>query len=52
LELTIYIATNLGIELKYYDLDPENKFEIILDSLESQIDERTKFILVVNPSNP
>ena len=40
------------MELRYYELDPENKFDIKLDTLESLIDERTRFILVVNPSNP
>jgi tyrosine aminotransferase len=43
---------NLGIEMKHYQLDSEKDFDIKLDTLESQIDEKTKFILVINPSNP
>jgi tyrosine aminotransferase len=50
--LCLPICQNLGVELKYYDLDPENDFDIKLDTIENQIDEKTKFILVINPSNP
>lgn len=50
--LCLPIAQNLGVNLKYYELDPENDFHIKLDTLESQIDEKTKFIMVINPSNP
>lgn len=50
--LCLPICQNLGVELRHYELDPDNDFNIKLDTLESQIDEKTKFILVVNPSNP
>ena len=50
--LCLPIAQNLGVELRYYDLDPENDFAIKLDTVESQIDENTKFFMVINPSNP
>mmetsp|Transcript_25244 Transcript_25244/g.29117 ORF Transcript_25244/g.29117 Transcript_25244/m.29117 type:complete len:130 (+) Transcript_25244:403-792(+) len=50
--LCLPISQNLGVDLRYYDLDPDRGFEIDLESLESQIDEKTKFIMVVNPSNP
>lgn len=50
--LCLPISQNLGVELRYYDLDPDNEFNIKLDTVESQIDDKTKFILVVNPSNP
>ncbi|CDW80599.1 tyrosine aminotransferase [Stylonychia lemnae] len=46
------ISQNLNINLKYYDLLPEQGWEIDLNSLKSQIDENTKAILVNNPSNP
>lgn len=42
----------LGITLKYYDLLPSKNFEVDLQSLESQIDEYTAAIVVINPSNP
>ena len=46
------IAENLNIELGFYRLDPEKNWEVDLNDLESKIDERTKAILVNNPSNP
>lgn len=46
------IAQNLGLNLKYYDLIPERDWEVDIDSLLAQADERTKAILVNNPSNP
>lgn len=41
-----------GIEVQYYNLDPERKFFIDLEHLESLINERTKAILVNNVGNP
>jgi tyrosine aminotransferase len=35
-----------------YDLRPERGWEIDLEHLEAQIDERTRAILINNPSNP
>lgn len=33
-------------------MDPENEFSIKLDTVESQIDDKTKFFMIINPSNP
>lgn len=41
-----------NFKIKYYNIDKENDFQIDLKDLESKIDEKTKFIYVVNPSNP
>ncbi|CAF1013796.1 unnamed protein product [Brachionus calyciflorus] len=46
------LAGTLGINVKYYSLLEENNWEIDLEELESQIDDRTKAIIVNNPSNP
>lgn len=50
--LSVTIASNLGINVKYYDLLADKDWEIDLKQLESQIDEKTRFIVVNNPSNP
>eukprot|EP00347_Sterkiella_histriomuscorum_P004567 403359972 len=50
--LCLPIAQNIGIELKFYDLLPEKGWEIDLDQLRSLVDDKTKAILVNNPSNP
>lgn len=46
------LANGMGIETKFYNLLPERGFEIDLNHLESQIDERTVAIVYNNPSNP
>lgn len=46
------LAEGLGIRTKFYDLKPENGWEVDLEQLESQIDENTAAIVVNNPSNP
>ena len=38
--------------MRYYDLVPEEGFEIDFDSVEKLLDERTKIWYIVNPSNP
>ena len=57
-------ADNLGAETRYYDLlvilkylltnhsQADKNFESDIASIERQIDERTKAIYVINPSNP
>jgi len=50
--LYITICGRYGFEAKMYDLRPEKQWEVDLDHLRSQIDERTKAILINNPSNP
>lgn len=48
------IAGNFGVECRYYDTLPNQRWEINLGKLEngSIIDARTKAIVVNNPSNP
>ena len=41
-----------GASIRYYDLLPESNWEVDLNSLNSQIDENTAFVLINNPSNP
>ncbi|KRX05680.1 Pyridoxal phosphate-dependent transferase [Pseudocohnilembus persalinus] len=45
-------AKSLNVEAKPYKLLPEKDWEIDLGFMEQIIDEKTKFIWVVNPSNP
>lgn len=46
------IADNLGAEVRHYHLLAEREWEVDLNQMDSLVDERTKFILVTNPSNP
>lgn len=50
--LALPISQNINIELKQYNLLPEQGWQIDLEHLKSQIDSKTKAILVNNPSNP
>ncbi|XP_028392036.1 tyrosine aminotransferase-like [Dendronephthya gigantea] len=46
------ICGSKGIETRPYQLVPEKGWEVDLEGMSSQIDERTKLIVVINPSNP
>ncbi|KAM4834038.1 tyrosine aminotransferase isoform 1-T3 [Thomomys bottae] len=46
------LAESMGIEVKFYNLLPEQSWEIDLKQLESLIDEKTACLIVNNPSNP
>ncbi|CAH0603045.1 unnamed protein product [Chrysodeixis includens] len=46
------LGEGLGIVIKYYDLLPDKDWQVDLESLENQIDEKTAAIVVNNPSNP
>lgn len=46
------ICGHSKVEYRYYDLLPDNNWEVDLDSLERQIDKHTKAIVINNPSNP
>lgn len=50
--LYVTIAGNIGAEARIYNLLPRSDWEVDLDQCESLINENTKFIVVVNPSNP
>ncbi|KAG5682904.1 hypothetical protein PVAND_012222 [Polypedilum vanderplanki] len=45
-------TNGIGIEIQYYNLDPENDWQIDLVHLESLINEKTKAIVVNSPGNP
>ncbi|KAG3244409.1 Tyrosine aminotransferase [Phytophthora idaei] len=40
------------IECRFYNLKPENNWEVDLEHMQSLVDDNTKAILVNNPSNP
>ncbi|CAH1183283.1 unnamed protein product [Phaedon cochleariae] len=46
------LAEHIGVQTRYYNLIPENNWEVDLGHLESQIDHNTAAILINNPSNP
>ena len=46
------IAEGYGIECRYYGLDPERNWEIKLADIAPLTDNRTRAIVVNNPSNP
>ncbi|XP_043275577.1 tyrosine aminotransferase [Venturia canescens] len=46
------LAEGLGIGVKSYNLLPELGWQIDLEDLQSQIDDRTAAIVINNPSNP
>jgi aspartate/methionine/tyrosine aminotransferase len=46
------ISDNLNFEVKYYNLQEDNKWMADLDHMKSLIDDKTKAILVNSPSNP
>lgn len=46
------LAQHKGIECRYYNLQPDNHWEVDLQHLRSLIDSRTKALLINNPSNP
>lgn len=46
------LAVGLGVEIRFYDLIPEKKWEVDLNQMESLIDENTAALVVNNPSNP
>lgn len=39
-------------EVRHYELDPENNWEPKLDQFESQIDENTAWVVIIDPNNP
>ena len=46
------IVAQLGGESRFYNLDPDAAWQCRLDEMEAQINDRTRAIIVNNPSNP
>jgi hypothetical protein len=46
------LAESKGIECRYYDLVPDQQWQINLDHLSSLVNDKTAAIVVNNPSNP
>ena len=46
------ILTRLGIEARYYRLDPRNNWNPDTAHIASLVDERTRAVVVINPNNP
>lgn len=46
------LGKGLGVGVRAYDLVPARNWEVDLEKMESLLDERTRFIWIVNPSNP
>lgn len=46
------ISAYVGLETRYFDLLPEQGWEVDLDAVESLADENTVAIVVINPGNP
>lgn len=45
-------ATFRRLEIRYYDLLPENGWEVDLDSVEALADQNTVGFVIINPGNP
>ncbi|KAL4434856.1 hypothetical protein ABPG74_021195 [Tetrahymena malaccensis] len=43
---------SVGVEARSYKLNPEKGYQIDLEHLATLVDEKTRFLWVVNPSNP
>ncbi len=48
----VTIMENLKVEVRFYDLLPDQRWECDLEMMRKSIDEKTKAILVNSPSNP
>jgi len=46
------LASRYGFKCKFYNLLPDQQWQIDVDHLKSLVDDRTKCILINNPSNP
>lgn len=50
--LALTIAKSMGLEPRMYHLQAHNKWSASVEEMEKLIDNRTRFILVNDPSNP
>jgi len=46
------LAEGMGVECRFYDLDPRRGWEIDLEGVEKLVDDRTAAWVINNPSNP
>jgi len=46
------LAEGVGVETKYYDLKPDDEWNVDIAHLSSQIDDKTAAVIVNSPSNP
>lgn len=46
------IAPCYGVEVRKYGLNPDKNWEVKMDDLNTLIDVNTKFLFIINPSNP
>lgn len=46
------LAENLGVECRYYRLDADKEWDVVLEDISALADERTRAIVVNNPANP
>ncbi|CAG9322345.1 unnamed protein product [Blepharisma stoltei] len=46
------MCQNRGCEVKHYKLKPQENWEIDFNDLDALVDDRTKLLVVINPSNP
>lgn len=45
-------ASFRGLEVRYYDLLPEKRWEVNLDTIEALADQNTVALVIINPNNP
>lgn len=50
----LYVASlaSIGVEARFYQLDPNNDWAPDLDHMASLIDEHTRAVVIINPNNP
>jgi aspartate/methionine/tyrosine aminotransferase len=46
------LAESFGLEIRQYQLRPENEFRIDLDEIRALVDTNTRFVMVNSPHNP
>ncbi|XP_071717378.1 tyrosine aminotransferase-like [Rutidosis leptorrhynchoides] len=46
------VAQSCHLEVRHFDLVPENNWEVDLDAVEALADENTAAIVIINPGNP
>ena len=47
-----YLAGFNHLEVRFYDMNPSNRYQIDLASLEACMDSKTRFVVLISPNNP